>query len=46
LTIRMPGAAAAAIRAGANLAPGRAVGLRTWEEFLATSVAADRRLSH
>jgi uncharacterized protein YbjT (DUF2867 family) len=36
--IRMPGAAAAAIRAGANLAPDRAVGRRTWEEFLATSV--------
>lgn len=38
LKIRMPGAAAAAIRAGANLAPDRAVGRRTWEEFLATSV--------
>src|SRR4029077_2744190 len=38
--IRMPGAAAAAIRAGANLAPDRAVGRRTWEEFLATSVLA------
>jgi hypothetical protein len=31
----MPGAAARAIRAGANLAPDRAVGRRTWEEFLA-----------
>jgi uncharacterized protein YbjT (DUF2867 family) len=38
LKIRMPGAAAAAIREGANLAPDRAVGRRTWEEFLATSV--------
>jgi uncharacterized protein YbjT (DUF2867 family) len=38
LRIRMPGAAAAAIRDGANLAPDRAVGRRTWEEFLATSV--------
>jgi uncharacterized protein YbjT (DUF2867 family) len=38
LKIRMPGAAAAAIRDGANLAPERAVGRRTWEEFLATSV--------
>jgi uncharacterized protein YbjT (DUF2867 family) len=38
LKIRMPGAAAAAIRNGANLAPDRAVGRRTWEEFLATSV--------
>jgi uncharacterized protein YbjT (DUF2867 family) len=54
LKIRMPGAAAAAIRKGANLAPDRAVGRRTWEEFLATSVlkpsvarvAADRRSSH
>lgn len=36
--IRMPGAAAAAVRQGANLAPDRAVGRRTWEEFLATSV--------
>jgi len=54
LKIRMPGAAAAAIREGANLAPDRAVGRRTWEEFLATSVvkpsvarvAAGRRSSH
>jgi uncharacterized protein YbjT (DUF2867 family) len=30
-----PGKAAAAIRAGANLAPDRAVGHRTWEDFLA-----------
>jgi uncharacterized protein YbjT (DUF2867 family) len=30
-----PGRAAAAIRAGANLAPDRAVGRRTWEAFLA-----------
>jgi uncharacterized protein YbjT (DUF2867 family) len=33
--VRMPGAAAAAIRGGANLAPDRAVGRRTWEDFLA-----------
>jgi uncharacterized protein YbjT (DUF2867 family) len=54
LKIKMPGAAAAAIRDGANLAPDRAVGRRTWEEFLATSVlkpsvapvAADPRSSH
>jgi len=38
LKIKMPGAAAAAIRGGANLAPDRAVGRRTWEDFLATSV--------
>jgi uncharacterized protein YbjT (DUF2867 family) len=35
VTIRLPGQAARAIRAGANLAPDRAVGRRTWEEFLA-----------
>jgi uncharacterized protein YbjT (DUF2867 family) len=40
LHMRMPGGAAAAIRAGANLAPERAVGRRTWEDFLATEVAA------
>ncbi len=33
--IRLPGKAAAAYRQGANLAPDRAVGRRTWEEFLA-----------
>src|SRR2546423_126991 len=33
--LRLPGAAARAVRAGANLAPDRAVGRRTWEEFLA-----------
>ena len=33
-----PGRAAAAIRAGANLAPDRAVGRRTWQEFLAERV--------
>jgi uncharacterized protein YbjT (DUF2867 family) len=38
LHVRMPGAAAAAIRAGANLAPDRAVGRRTWEDFLATAM--------
>lgn len=38
LHMRMPGGAAAAIRAGANLSPDRAVGRRTWEDFLATEV--------
>ena len=33
--VPLPGKAAAAIRAGATLAPDRAVGRRTWEEFLA-----------
>jgi uncharacterized protein YbjT (DUF2867 family) len=36
--VRMPGAAAAAIRAGANLCPERAVGRRTWEDFLANEI--------
>ena len=35
LPMRIPGRAASAIRAGANLAPARAVGQRTWEDFLA-----------
>lgn len=38
--MRMPGAAAAAIRAGANLSPDRAIGRRTWEDFLATEVSS------
>jgi uncharacterized protein YbjT (DUF2867 family) len=40
LTIRFPGGAARAMRAGANLAPDRAVGRRTWEDFLAERVPA------
>lgn len=40
LHMRMPGGAAAAIRAGANLSPERAVGRRTWEDFLSTEVSA------
>ena len=35
LPMRMPGAAARAVRAGANLAPDRAIGRETWETFLA-----------
>jgi uncharacterized protein YbjT (DUF2867 family) len=34
LPVRLPGKAARAIRAGANLSPERAVGRRTWEDFL------------
>jgi uncharacterized protein YbjT (DUF2867 family) len=34
----LPGRAARAVRAGANLAPDRAVGHRTWEDFLAERV--------
>lgn len=33
--VSIPGGAAAAVRAGANLSPDRAVGRRTWEDFLA-----------
>jgi uncharacterized protein YbjT (DUF2867 family) len=36
--VHLPGQAATAIRAGANLAPDRAVGKRTWEEFLADRI--------
>ena len=35
LPVRLPGKAARAVRAGAILAPERAVGRRTWEDFLA-----------
>jgi uncharacterized protein YbjT (DUF2867 family) len=38
--VRLPGKAARAFRAGANLAPDRAVGRRTWEEFLADRVSS------
>jgi uncharacterized protein YbjT (DUF2867 family) len=38
LPMRLPGKAAAAVRTGANLSPERAVGLITWEEFLAARV--------
>jgi uncharacterized protein YbjT (DUF2867 family) len=37
----LPGKAARAVRAGANLAPDRAVGHRTWEDFLAGRVLTD-----
>jgi hypothetical protein len=36
--VRIPGRAARAFRAGANLTPERAVGRRTWEDFLAERV--------
>src|SRR6185503_14082764 len=38
--VRLPGQAARAVRAGANLAPDRAVGHLTWEEFLAERVSS------
>ena len=40
VAVRIPGKAASALRAGANLAPERAVGHRTWEEFLAERVGS------
>jgi uncharacterized protein YbjT (DUF2867 family) len=40
LPVWTPGRAARAFRAGANLAPDRAVGHRTWEEFLAAQERA------
>ena len=40
LPVWMPGSAARSFRAGANLAPDRAVGRRTWEDFLAAQVGA------
>jgi uncharacterized protein YbjT (DUF2867 family) len=39
MSVPLPGKAARAIRAGANLAPDRAVGQRTWEDFLADRVS-------
>jgi uncharacterized protein YbjT (DUF2867 family) len=38
----MPGGAARAFREGANLAPDRAVGRLTWEEFLAARTSPER----
>jgi uncharacterized protein YbjT (DUF2867 family) len=40
--VPLPGKAARAFRDGANLAPDRAVGRLTWEEFLATRVSSPR----
>jgi uncharacterized protein YbjT (DUF2867 family) len=42
----VPGEAAKALRAGANLAPDRAVGRRTWEEFLTERVAPASSEAH
>jgi uncharacterized protein YbjT (DUF2867 family) len=36
--VHIPGQAAKAVRAGANLAPDRAVGKRTWQQFLADRI--------
>jgi uncharacterized protein YbjT (DUF2867 family) len=43
--IPVPGDAARALRSGANLAPNRAVGRRTWEEFLAVRLGSGRDLA-
>lgn len=40
MPVRMPGRAARAMRDGANLTPGRLVGERTWEDFLAANARA------
>jgi uncharacterized protein YbjT (DUF2867 family) len=46
LPVPLPGAAARAVRAGAHLAPDRAVGRRTWEEFLADHLADPTGTGH
>ena len=40
--LRLPGQAARAVRAGANLSPERNVGHRTWEDFLAERLSSPR----
>ena len=40
--LRLPGQAARAVRAGANLSPERNVGHRTWEDFLAERLTSPR----
>lgn len=44
LPLWLPGEAARALRAGANLAPEHAVGRRTWEEFLADRLSKRQQL--
>jgi hypothetical protein len=41
MPVRLPGKAARAFRAGANLTPEQAVGHRTWEDFLAQRLRSD-----
>jgi uncharacterized protein YbjT (DUF2867 family) len=43
LPVPVPGQAAKALRSGANLSPGRAVGRRTWEEFLTERLSSPDR---
>ena len=40
LPIRVPGKAVEAFRTGANLAPARTLGSRTWEQFLTERLPA------
>jgi uncharacterized protein YbjT (DUF2867 family) len=42
MPVRLPGKAARAFRAGANLAPEQAIGHRTWEDFLAERLRSGR----
>jgi uncharacterized protein YbjT (DUF2867 family) len=42
LPVRLPGRAAHAVRAGATIAPGQAVGRRTWEDFLSARLTRSR----
>jgi uncharacterized protein YbjT (DUF2867 family) len=42
IPVWLPGKAARAFRAGANLAPEQAVGQRTWEEFLADQLSREQ----
>jgi uncharacterized protein YbjT (DUF2867 family) len=44
LSLWLPGKAARALRAGANLAPEHAVGTRTWEEFLANQLSQSEQV--
>ncbi|HEY1332277.1 MAG TPA: NAD(P)H-binding protein [Actinomycetota bacterium] len=45
MPVRLPGGAARALRAGANLAPDRAVGHRTWEDYLADRLAQSAQVA-
>lgn len=44
LPLWLPGKAARALRAGANLAPEHAIGTRTWEEFLADRLSQSEQV--
>jgi hypothetical protein len=46
IPVWLPGKAARALRAGANLAPEQAVGHWSWEEFLTERVSSDRDMVH